>query len=133
MARKSWLRNTPAWKKTEKTVEYRSFSQIITLHNSRFKDLQPVRRNEISTLSSSPCLDSPPTRVLAFSGLIERTPKWFAFLLGLSARRPSKDVSPLLRLTTFSLLEPDVESWTRADSRALLKGWHKTIGQESPT
>jgi hypothetical protein len=51
----------------------------------------------------------------------------FAFL---STHR-IKDASPQLRLTQALLLEPEVESWERMDSRAVaLKAW-KFYGQET--
>ncbi len=44
-------------------------------------------------------------------------------------RAAFQDLDPLLRLTAFSLLEPEVELWPLSDSRAPLKSWrfdHRT-------
>jgi hypothetical protein len=54
----------------------------------------------------------------------------FFFCVALSAHR-IKDASPQLRLTVKRLLEPEVESWERTDSRAAALKGSNNLGQET--
>lgn len=63
--------------------------------------------------------------VTVFSVVSKRGPPTSLFFFALSIvrvllRRRIKDASPQLRLTVFQLLEPEVESWERMDSRVAL-------------